>query len=101
MTNNNDYDEKLNATIKAIINDPDRESRLSEPLTDPPLVLIGYRTGTTGPQSALLKLEVLIQSTPPKSVILPIAMSRSQCTELGEALKRLATLPYRPDQKAN
>jgi hypothetical protein len=94
---NDDYDENL----KAIINDPNRESRLSEPLTDPPLVLLGYRTGTTGPESALLKLEVLIQSSPPKSVVLPIAMTRSQCTELGGALQRLAILPFRPDQKAN
>jgi hypothetical protein len=92
---NDDYDEKL----IAIINDPNRESRLSEPLTGPPLVLLGYRTGTTGSQSALLKLEVLIPAPQTATTVLPIAMSRTQCTELGEALKRLATYPYRPDQK--
>jgi len=90
-----DYDEKL----LAIINDPNRESRLSEPLTDPPLVLLGYQTGTTGHQSALLKLEVLIRVPQTATTVLLIAMSRSQCAELGEALKRLATYPYRPDQK--
>jgi hypothetical protein len=94
---NEDYDKK----IKAIIDDPNRESRLGEPLNDPPLVLLGYRTGTTGAQTAMLKLELLIQSPQLGTTVFPIAMSRSQCTELGDALKRLAILPYRPDQKMN
>ena len=96
----NKYDE-YDAKLKAMIDDPDRESRLGEPVTGPPLVLMGFRTATTSAQSALLKLEVLIQSPQLETTVLPIAMLRSQCTELGEALKRLATLPYRPDQQKN
>ena len=88
--------------LRALINDPNREQRLAT--YDPsilPVVLLGYRTATISVESALLKLEVLVQGESPEVAILPIAMSRSQCTELGDALKRLAILPYQPDQKAN
>ena len=88
--------------FRALIDDPNREMRLAT--HDPsvlPLIYAGYHTATLSAQTALLKLEVVIQGETPQMAILPICMSRSQCSELGEALKRLAILPYRPDQMAN
>lgn len=79
------------------LNDPKRDTYL---ITDnqPPLILTGYLTGTISDTGAILKLELLC---PPEGrlEVLTICMSRSQCSELGNALSRLAVLPYRPDQK--
>jgi hypothetical protein len=86
--------------VSKLLNDPERDTALvtdKAPVT--PLVLTGFATATISANGALLKIEVL---SPDQSLsILPIAMSRSQCTELSEALSRLAVLPHNPDQKPN
>jgi hypothetical protein len=82
------------------LNDPIRDTYLvtdKSPLRLMPLT--GYATATISANGALLKIEF---RTPKGELrVLPLGMTRSQCTELGQALLRLAVLPYRPDQKAN
>ncbi len=87
--------------LLAIINDHSRESRLGNdegPVI--PTVLVGYRTATLSGQSALMKFEVVVQGQP-QTIVFPIAMSRSQCTELSAALSRLATLPRKASDGMN
>jgi hypothetical protein len=53
--------EEYEIRLRTLIADPHRESKLAEPSAGPPLVLLGYITATSGADSALVKLEVLIQ----------------------------------------
>lgn len=85
--------------LSSALNDPTREQRLQED-KQIPLVLLGYLTGTTSPSDAILKMEVYIQQAN-NTMVLPVAMSRTQCTELGAALTRLATFPYNPKAAMN
>lgn len=85
--------------IRELLNDPNRDARLRDfaaPFT--PLLLAGHNTATVSGQAAILNLEVLVQDDEPKLEIHRIALSRSQCTELGEALLRLATLAHQPSK---
>jgi len=85
----------------AFMDDPKRDTHL---VTDDgpvvPMILAGYATATISANGALLKLELLNQQDQ-SLVVLPVGMTRAQCTELGDSLKRLAVLPYRPDQQMN
>jgi hypothetical protein len=80
------------------LDDPIRETYLlanDEPVTLLPLTQ--FVTATISANGALLKLELLHPDQSLQAV--PVAMTRAQCTELGEALLRLAVLPHRPNQK--
>jgi hypothetical protein len=64
------------------------------------IILSGYETATTSASGALLILRFGGSRGQPVKV-LPVAMTRTQCTELGQALLRLAVHPHRPDKKPN
>lgn len=81
------------------LNDPRRDTRMVTDDGQLPMVLTGYATATISANGAILKLEV--RDSTEVLQVLQVAMSRRQCTELSEVLKRLAVLPYRPDQQAN
>jgi hypothetical protein len=87
--------------IKALFSDPARDGRLVAADQTPALLLWGYNTGTLSADTALLKIEALVQETEPSVAILPIYMSRSQCTEVGNALLRLAAMTHNPKAKPN
>lgn len=87
--------------LARLINDPTREERMLRddgPIV--PLILLGFATATTSPTEALLKLEVFVQQAN-TATILPIRMSRRQCTELSGALERLATMTYQAGRMPN
>jgi len=88
--------------LKKFMNDPSRDKKMledHEPVV--PLILTGFATATISPTDALMKLEVIVQVPQRAVTILPIAMSRTQCTELGQALLRLAVQTRNPKVAKN
>jgi hypothetical protein len=81
--------------IAKALNDPSREGRhlTKEGQLYP---LAGYTTATISATGALLILEFLVPPPENGTRILRLGITRSQCTELSQALARLAVLPHNP-----
>jgi hypothetical protein len=84
--------------IAKALNDPSRETRHLTAEGKPLYPLAGYTTATISATGALLILEFLVPP-PGGTRILRLGITRSQCTELSEALKRLAILPHNPQSR--
>jgi hypothetical protein len=83
--------------IAKALNNPARETKhLATPEGVIVYPLAGYTTATIAANAALLAIEFLVPPPESNTRILRLAMTRAQCTELSEALKRLAVLPYNP-----
>jgi hypothetical protein len=82
------------------LNNPDRQTKH---LVTPEGVVLyplgGYTTATISATGALLSIEFVVPPPESGTRILRLGMTRAQCTELSEALKRLAVLPYNPQSK--
>jgi hypothetical protein len=87
--------------IGRILNDPSRQTKTlqHEGVTVYPLA--GYSTATISATGALLQIEFLVPPPHEGTRVLPLGLSRAQCTELADALIRLATLPHRPSAAKN
>jgi hypothetical protein len=84
------------------LNDPARDTALIKTGADISLYpLAGYSTATIAVEAGMLTLEFLVPPPDRGTRILRLGMTRSQCTELAEALKRLAILPHTPRGVAN
>jgi len=83
------------------LNDPKRDTQLiaTEPFT--PLVLIGFLTGTISPTTAILTIECLVPPPAQGTAILRVAIARQHCSELSEALKRVAVQTHNPKAAKN
>jgi hypothetical protein len=83
--------------IKRALNDPSSEARHFVPPEGAVLYpLVGYLTGTVSATGALLSIEFLVPPLESGTRILRLGMTRTQCTELSQALARLAVLPHNP-----
>jgi hypothetical protein len=82
------------------LNDPIREIQLLQ--TEPNITLYplaGYSTATISANGALLTLEFVLPPPEAGTRILRLGMTRAQCSELSQALERLAILPHRSQAK--
>jgi hypothetical protein len=91
------YDEKLIAIIK----DPNRESRPFGTPNGPAVGFVGVSDWDHRDAVGLVEAGSLDPSSANSDDNSANCHVATQCTELGEALKRLATYPYRPDEKPN
>jgi hypothetical protein len=79
--------------IKRVLNDPNREAKHFVPESGAALYpLMGYTTATISANGALLSIEFLVPPPESGSRLLRLGMTRAQCTELGDALKRPSCL---------
>jgi hypothetical protein len=85
--------------IAKALNDPTREARHLAPPGAVLYHLVGYTTATLSANAALLSIEFLGPPPESRTRILRLAISRARCTELSEALKRLAVLPHNPQSR--
>lgn len=80
--------------------DPKREYQLVDAASGVPLnPLAGYATATLSANGALLTIEYLLPPPATQTGVLRLGMTRAQCTDLGDALKRLAILPHKPQSQ--
>jgi hypothetical protein len=63
--------------------------------------LTGCSTATISATGALLKIEFLVPPPHEGLRVLPLGLTRKQCTELAESLARLAVLPHRASEAKN
>jgi hypothetical protein len=88
--------------LAKILNDPVRETKMEVPPEGIVVYpLTGYRSATISATAALLSIEFLVPPPNEGTRVLRLAMTRAQCTELGDALKRLAILPHNPGAARN
>lgn len=82
------------------LNDPIRDTQLLQTGADLALYpLAGYSTATISATGALLTIEFLVPPPNAGTRILRLGMTRAQCTELSQALARLATIPHMSQSK--
>ena len=60
--------------------------------------LTGYSTMALSATGVLLKIEFLSHDG---ARVLPLGLTRAQCTELADSLKRIATLTHKPSDPRN
>jgi hypothetical protein len=88
--------------LKRILDDPHREDRMNVPPEGAVfLPLLGYRMGTLSDSTGFLTIEYLPPEPAQATQVIRFAIARSQCTELGQALVRLAVQPHNPNARAN
>jgi hypothetical protein len=83
------------------INDPSRQTKMLEHEAVQLYPLAGYSTATISATGALLKIEFLVPPPHEGTRVLPLGLTRAQCTELADALRRLATLPHKASEAKN
>jgi len=81
------------------LNDPARTLLNHEGIELYPLT--GYSTATISATGALLKIQFLVPPPHEGTRVLPLGLSRQQCTELAESLARLAVLPHKASKAKN
>jgi hypothetical protein len=88
------YDKKWLAKMRS---DPARDTQLLQSTKEAETYpLVGYSIATISVNAALLTLEFVVPPPDAGTRIVRLGMTRKQCTELSEALKRLAVVPHRP-----
>jgi hypothetical protein len=80
------------------INDPSQHTKMHQHEGVQLYPLTGYSTTALSATGALLKIEFL---SPDGARVLPLGLTRVQCTELADSLKRIATLPHKPSEPKN
>ena len=83
------------------INDPSRQTKMLTHEGIELYPLTGYTTATISATGALLKIEFLVPPPHEGTRVLPLGLTRQQCTELAETLKRLAVLPHKASKAEN
>jgi hypothetical protein len=80
------------------INDPSQQTKMHQREGIQLYPLTGYSTTALSATVVLLKIEFLSHHGPR---VLPLGLTRAQCTELADSLKRIATLPHKPSDPRN
>jgi hypothetical protein len=80
------------------INDPSQQTKMHQHEGIQLYPLTGYSTTALSAIGALLKIEFLSHEG---AKVLPLGLTRAQCTELADSLKRIATLPHKPSDPKN
>jgi hypothetical protein len=79
-----------------VLNDPARDGQLVALTGEITLYpFTGYSTALLSPTDAMLTVEFAVPPPAAGTRILRLGMTRQQCTELSQALARLAILPYK------
>jgi len=84
-----------------VLNDPSREGKTLTREGVELYPLVGYSTATLSATGALLRIEFLVPPPHAGTRVLNLGLTRQQCTELAEALKRLAVLPHKASEAKN
>jgi len=84
-----------------VLNDPSREGKTLTRDGVELYLLVGYSTATLSATGALLRIEFLVPPPHAGTRVLNLALTRQQCTELAEALKRLAVLSHKASEAKN
>jgi hypothetical protein len=79
-------------------NDPSQQTKTHQHEGIQLYPLTGYSTTALSAIGALLKIEFLSHEG---AKVLPLGLTRAQCTELADSLKRIATLPHKPSDPKN
>jgi hypothetical protein len=80
------------------INDPSQQTKMHQHKGIQLYPLTGYSITTLSATGVLLKIEFL---THHGARVLPLGLTRAQCTELADSLKRIATLIHKPSEPRN
>jgi len=80
------------------INDPSQQTKMHQHEGIQLYPLTGYSTTALSATVVLLKIEFLSHDG---ARVLPLGLTRAQCTELADSLKRIATLPHKPSDPKN
>jgi len=80
------------------INDSSQQTKMHQHEGVQLYPLTGYSTTALSAIGALLKIEFLSHEG---AKVLPLGLTRAQCTELADSLKRIATLPHKPSDPKN
>jgi hypothetical protein len=75
------------------LNDPSQQTKMPQHEGVQLYPLTGYSTMALSATAVLLKIEFLSHDG---AKVLPLGLTRAQCTELAGSLMRLATLPHKP-----
>jgi hypothetical protein len=84
-----------------VINDPSRQAKTLTHEGVEVYPLAGYSTATLSATGALLRIEFLVPPPHAGTRVLPLGLTRKQCTELGDSLLRLAALPHKASEARN
>ncbi len=89
--------------LRDALNRPERDAELMKTGVEIALhPLTGYSTGTLPENTVMLVIEFLTGPPEMQARVLRLAMKRPQCTELAQALDRLARAPHvLPPEKLN
>jgi hypothetical protein len=80
------------------INDPSQQTKMHQREGIPLYPLTGYSTTALSATGVLLKIEFLSHQG---ARVLPLGLTRAQCSELADSLKRIATLTHKPSDPRN
>ena len=80
------------------INDPSQQTKMNQREGIQLYPLTGYSTTALSATGVLLKIEFLSHHG---ARVLPLGLTRAQCTELADSLKWIATLPHKPSDPRN
>ena len=75
------------------LNDPSQQTKMPQNGGVKLYPLTGYSTMALSATGVLLKIEFLSHDG---AKLLPLGLTRAQCTELADSLKRIATLTHKP-----
>jgi hypothetical protein len=80
------------------LNDPSQQTKMPQHEGVQLYPLTGHSTMALSATGVLLKIEFLSHDG---AKLLPLGLTRAQCTELADSLKRIATLPHKPSDPRN
>ena len=80
------------------INDPSQQTKMHQREGIQLYPLTGYSTTALSATGVLLKIEFLSHHG---ARVFPLGLTRAQCTELADSLKRIATLTHKPSDPRN
>ena len=80
------------------INDPSQQTKMHQHEGIQLYPLTGYSTTALSATGVLLKIEFLSHDG---ARVLPLGLTRAQCTEMADFLKRIATLTHKPSDPRN
>ena len=80
------------------LNDPSQQTKMPQHEGIQLYPLTGHSTTALSATGVILKIEFLCHHG---ARVLPLGLTRAQCTELADSLKRIATLTHKPSDPRN
>ena len=80
------------------LNDPPQQTKMHQHEGIQLYPLTGYSATALSATGVLLKIEFLSRDG---ARVLPLGLTRAQCTELADSLQRIATLTHKPSDPRN